>query len=122
MFCEELNKKNVFFTCKDYKDILIDKNSFIYIDPPYLIGLANYNKIWDLNSENNLLCYCDTLNNSGIKFALSNVFEHKGKKNELLIEWSKKYNIHYLDFNYNACNFNNKNSNYKTIEVLITNY
>lgn len=123
-FCKELNSKDISFICKDYKSIPINKNNFVYIDPPYLLGLANYNKTnnWDLNSENNLLCYCDILNDNNIKFALSNVLEHKGKKNDLLIEWSKKYNTHYLNFHYNGCNFNNKKSNKKTVEVLITNY
>ena len=33
----------------------------------------------------------------------------KGLKNEILQEWAKKYNINYLDFNYNNCNYQNKN-------------
>ena len=64
----------------------------------------------------------DKLNSEGIKFALSNVIEHKGLKNQLLINWMKKYNIHYLDFNYNNSNYHGKNTDKKTIEVLITNY
>ena len=62
------------------------------------------------------------MNNKGIKFALSNVLEHKGEKNELLIEWSKKYTTHFLSMNYNNSNYQSTASKSKTVEVLITNY
>ena len=57
-----------------------------------------------------------------IKFILSNVLYHKGLENELLIEWSKKYNVYYVDKNYYNCNYHLKYKNTKTVEVLITNY
>jgi hypothetical protein len=53
---------------------------------------------------------------------MSNVLEHKGLRNEELIEWSKKYKVYYLDYNYNNCNYQDNNDQYKTIEVLIVNY
>ena len=65
---------------------------------------------------------CDKLNANGIKFALSNVLEHRGFENKTLKEWAKKYNINYLNYDYNNCNYQSNNKNNKTIEVLITNY
>lgn len=49
------------------------------------------------------------------------MLESKGRKNEYLIEWSKKYNIHNLSMNYNGSNYQ-RTTNGKDIEVLITNY
>ena len=65
------------------------------------------------------------LNNQGIKFALSNVLEHKGKENKILKNWieTNNYQINYFDYNYSNSNYQtidrNKNS---SVEVLITNY
>ena len=73
--------------------------------------------------EKELLELLDKLNEKGIRFALSNVLEHKGKSNDILKEWSKKYNIHYLNNTYGNCNYHTKDkSKDSTIEVLITNY
>ena len=55
-------------------------------------------------------------------FALSNVFSHKGQTNTALIEWSKRYNVTYIDKTYSNCSYHLKNRDEKTVEVLITNY
>lgn len=62
------------------------------------------------------------LNEKGVKFALSNVLEHKGRENIILKNWAKKYNINYLDYNYRNSNYQIKEKKFKTSEVLITNY
>ena len=59
-------------------------------------------------------------NEMGIRFALSNVLENKGMRNDELIEWSKKYKTHHLDMNYGGANYQRKNG--KSDEVLIVNY
>ena len=69
----------------------------------------------------------DNLNNRGIRLALSNVLENKGKKNDILIKWIEdnkdKYKVHYLNISYGNCNYHAKDkSNNNTVEVLITNY
>ena len=66
----------------------------------------------------------DDLNGRGVKFALSNVTEHKGTKNEALIRWARenKYHTHKIRFDYNNCNYHTKNRDNVTKEVLITNY
>ena len=104
----------------------------MYCDPPYLITTGTYNdgkrgfKGWTDKEEKQLLKTLDNLDKQNIKFALSNVLEHKGKSNDILKSWvasNPNYRINFIDFHYS-------NSNYQTIirdknasvEVLITNY
>ena len=104
-FVNEIHNKNIFFTNKDFTELKIEKlkeDDFVYCDPPYLITCASYNERdgWNEIKERQLLKLLDSLNDNNIKFALSNVLENKGKRNEILIEWCKKYNVHYLNNNY----------------------
>lgn len=64
----------------------------------------------------------DDLDVKGVKFALSNVLEHKGRENNILKKWASKYEINYLDYNYRNSNYQIKEKTKKTSEVLITNY
>jgi DNA adenine methylase Dam len=126
-FAKAIEEKNIIFTNHNFKDLkinLLNKDDFVYLDPPYLITCASYNEQggWNEEEEYSLLNLCDNLNNNSIKFALSNVLEHKGLKNEILMKWANSYKIHYLNYNYNNCNYQDKNKNSETIEVLITNY
>ena len=127
-FVDEIHKKNIYFTNNDFMDLKINKlteDDLVSCDPPYLITCASYNEQdgWNITKEKQLLSLLDELNNNNIKFALSNVLENKGKTNDILIEWSKKYNVHYLNHTYGNCNYHTKDkSNNSTVEVLITNY
>ena len=124
-FSDAIHNKNIKFTNYDFRKLSVDKlkeNDFVYLDPPYLITDATYNMGWNEEAEKDLLSLCDKLNEKGIKFAISNVLEHNGSKNEILTEWSKKYNINYLNYNYSNCNYHKKDNGHKSIEVLITNY
>ena len=126
-FATAISNKNIIFTSESFETFDINsltENDFVYLDPPYLIGDADYNRRggWTKVEENKLLEMCDKLNANGIKFALSNVLEHRGFENKTLKEWSEKYNIHYLNYDYNNCNYQSNNKDNKTIEVLITNY
>jgi len=134
-FITELQRKDIELSSTCFQDFdlsFLSKNDFVYCDPPYLITTGSYNdgkrgfKGWGEREELLLLEILDTLNHNNIKFALSNVLEHKGKSNDILKNWIKNnsnYRVNYLDFNY-------ANSNYQTIvrdkkasiEVLITNY
>ena len=125
LFINRLNTLNISFSSSHFKDIEVSSDSFVYIDPPYLVTQATYNENggWDERKELELLDYMDKLDAKKIKFALSNVFENKGRVNELLVEWSKKYKVHKLDHTYHNCNYQSKDKNTNsTIEVLITNY
>lgn len=127
-FIDKLGEINVIFFNSDFNKIKIDmlgENDFVYCDPPYLVTCASYNEQdgWNETKERELLELLDNLNARGIKFALSNVLENKGKTNEILKVWAEKYNVHYLNYSYGNCNYHAKDkSENSTVEVLITNY
>ena len=108
----------------DFSDF--DSNDFVYCDPPYSIGTGVYQdgkrgfNGWSKEDDKKLFAILDELNEKDVKFAMSNVFENKGLRNEELIEWSKKYKVHHYNMNYNGSNYQRKES--KSDEVLITNY
>ena len=127
IFHKAITEKDIIFTNKDFRELKVDKlkpNDFVYCDPPYLITCATYNEKdgWNEQCEKDLLNLLDNLNSKGVRFALSNVLFNKGKTNDILIEWSKKYNIHHLDYTYQNCSYHTKDKNSKPDEVLITNY
>ena len=126
-FHQQIKEKDIVFLNKDFRQLKVDKlgiDDFVYCDPPYLITCATYNEKdgWNQECEEDLLNLLDELNTKKIKFALSNVLYSKGKTNDLLIEWSKKYNVHHLDYTYQNCNYHTKDKTNKSDEVLITNY
>lgn len=127
-FNERLSNIDVNFINKDYKELAKDTNNnmFFYFDPPYYLGEATYNENsgWSENKEIELLNFINEINEKGNKFALSNVIEHKGMQNDILLNWCKENNyiMHYLDYNYNNSNYHKLNKNDSTKEVLITNY
>lgn len=129
-FVNVLHTKNIEATNKDFRELNIDKLSIddlAYCDPPYSITCGVYQdgkrgfKGWNKQDDLDLFNLLDKLNDKGVKFAMSNMVESKGNTNEELLEWAKKYNINYLNMNYNGCNYQRKVKS-KDIEVLITNY
>ena len=127
-FIDKLNEKNIDFISMDFSKVdlsMLTVNDIVYCDPPYLITCASYNEQggWNETKERELLSLLDELNERGIKFALSNVLENKGKTNEILKEWSNKYTVHHLNNTYGNCNYHAKDKSVSTTdEVLITNY
>lgn len=131
-FIDRLLSRNCNFSNLDFRQFdisaLESANSFVYADPPYLITCATYNERggWNETDERDLLLFLDKLHCNNIKFALSNVLKSKGNENEILIEWTKKnqdkYQVIHLNYNYNNSNYQVKNKNFLTDEVLIVNY
>lgn len=81
---------------------------------------SNYgNKFFEYQDSLKIGYILDNLNERKVKFALSNVLVHKGKRNDLLEKWSKKYFIYPVKSNYISYH---DNSIKNTVEVLITNY
>ncbi|MDQ3245264.1 MAG: Dam family site-specific DNA-(adenine-N6)-methyltransferase [bacterium] len=122
-YFEDVSTKHINLETQDF-NVFLDKhkykkNDFIYFDPPYLITFSEYNKLWSEDDEKKLLDRLDNLDKKGIKFALSNVTHYRGKKNNILIDWIKKYNVHEIKSNY--ISYHN-NSNKQIREILITNY
>lgn len=129
-FVNKISKINVKVSkCKftDFDFSNLGYNDFVYCDPPYLITTGSYNdgnrgiKDWTPDDEKKILDILDKLNTKGVKFALSNVLIANGRKNEMLTEWSKKYNVYIIKNTFNNSNYRRKKKN-DTIEVLITNY
>ncbi|MBP8993351.1 MAG: DNA adenine methylase, partial [Bacteroidales bacterium] len=120
----KLNKtKQAYWYNLDFKTFLksinFQKNDFIYLDPPYLITLSEYNKLWNEETENELLQTLDILDKENIKFAISNITHYKEKENSLFIDWSSKYNTYQIKSNYISYH---DNTIKKINEVLVTNY
>ena len=97
-----------------------DKNSYVILDPPYLISMSEYNKLWNDKKEDELCEYLDSLNDRGIKFGITNLITHKGKVNQRFLEWSKKYCAYDVKSNY--ISFNDNTIKADSQEVFVTNY
>lgn len=130
-FCKALQEKNIEFSNRDFTELDLSglgPKDLVYCDPPYLISTGNYNdgnrgfKDWKEKEERELLALLDQLHKQNTRFALSNVLYHKGLSNDLLIEWSKRYRIHYIDKSYANCSYQFKEREAVTVEVLITNF
>lgn len=130
-FIDRLKGKDYKFSNLDFRDFdisILNSNSFVYADPPYLITCATYNEQggWNKTDEHDLLDFLNDLHKNNIKFALSNVLRSKGKENSILIDWtqrnSDRYKVINLNYSYNNSNYQTKNKNEITEEVLIINY
>ena len=130
-FIDRIQSQNCKFTCEDFRNFDVSKlgnSDFVYIDPTYLITCATYNEQggWSEQDEIDLLAFLDRLTERNIRFALSNVLRSKGKENKILIEWLQKnterYNIHSLNYGYSNSNYQTKDKESKSEEVLVTNY
>jgi len=121
-YCRNLKEKNVVFFSEDFENMYkyINKDTFVYCDPPYLITLGSYNdgkrgfNGWDKKDELRLLDFLDKLNSKGIKFMMSNILENKGIRNEILSNWINKNNYKVI--------FYNSKARKSRKEVLIINY
>ena len=87
-------KRKLHFANQDYKEFiksvpLATETTYVYCDPPYLISGSEYNKLWKENDEKELYEMLDSLNEQGIYFGVTNLLNHKGKTNNILLEWSK---------------------------------
>lgn len=122
-YLEFRRKNNTEFRNVDYKEFLenikITQNDYVFCDPPYLISMSEYNKLWDECKEKELYDCLDKLNEKGIKFGITNLVTHKGKKNSILIEWAKKYNCY--DINSNYISFNDNTIKKDSKEIYVTN-
>lgn len=100
-FTRRLNEMNIDYYSCDYETIepLITADTFVYIDPPYLITLGSYNdgkrgfKGWNKDEEIRLLDFLTRIKNKGCNIVLSNVLNYKDKINDLLIGWIKDNNL-----------------------------
>ena len=122
-FFKIISSKNILWENIDYKNhiekIDLEKNDFVYLDPPYLITFSEYNKFWNEEKEKELIATLDELNKKNIRFAVSNVTHYKGKENKIFSQWARQYNMKDVSSNYISYH---DNSIKKFKEVLVTNY
>ncbi len=115
--------KQVEWQNKDFRTFLHDidyqTDDLVYLDPPYLITFSEYNKLWNDDTERDLLTLLDNMNARQIHFAISNVTHYRGRTNALFLEWSARYHSHPIQSNYISFN---DNSIKQFSEVLVTNY
>lgn len=128
-FVEKLKAQQPQILNKDFRLFDMDKldmQSLVYLDPPYLISTATYNEGggWTEKDERDLLDFMDELIIRGNKFVLSNILEHKGKKNQLLIDWINQRNLQVVSIkmDYSNSNYQVEGKDSKTKEVLVKNY
>ncbi len=105
----------------DLDPTMYPKDTIFYFDPPYFITNSEYidgkrgMNGWDSNQETELLQYISKLNDLGYKFMLSNVLEHRGKMNNILIEWIDTHDFEVVDIGRTGIKF-------PRYEVLIKNF
>lgn len=99
---------------------------FIYLDPPYSNTTAVYNEArahggWTVEHDLQLFKLLDQCSELGVRWAMSNVLEHKGKSNTHLSEWAERQNyavVHFANKQYSSLGKGNALSQ----EVLVKNY
>lgn len=118
------------FPSTDFRDFdfsVLEEGDLIYCDPPYSLSIGSYNdgkrgfKGWSKNDDLDLMDILDSLADRGVKFALSNVTEHKGQEHTSLKRWAEKYTTYVIDRAYGNCSYHLNDRNTSTKEVLITN-
>ncbi|WP_247927268.1 Dam family site-specific DNA-(adenine-N6)-methyltransferase [Streptococcus constellatus] len=115
-----------FFEEFDFSNLT--NKDFVYLDPPYLITTGSYNdgkrgfSDWSEIQEKELYRVLKFLSENNIKWALSNVIFHKGKTNELLLNFIKNEDYFVTELSYNYNNSSHNTNRGESIEVLVTNY
>lgn len=97
-FSRVIKEKNIIFESKDYQELycVIDKNTFTYLDPPYMLTNGSYNDGkrgflgWNKSTEKKLFDFASKLNDDEKSFMISYVLEHKGQFNGQFDSWIKK--------------------------------
>jgi adenine-specific DNA-methyltransferase len=123
-FSRVIKEKKAIFRSDDFEELIseVDKNTIVYCDPPYLITLGSYNdgkrgfNGWNETDEKRLLNFLDRVDSLKGKFMLSNVLEHKGQENTILIDWLNQNQNRYFIKHYDGNNSRNRR------EIIITNY
>jgi DNA adenine methylase len=117
-----LNSNDVQIKNTDYEEILrtADKNSFVYLDPPYhpVSESSNFTGYvqggWNKDDQTRLRAACDELNKRGIKFLQSN------SSTDFIKEQYGDYRIHIIKANRSINSDAEKRGEVE--EVLIKNY
>lgn len=121
-FSRVIKEKNIAFSSFEYTLFSgkIEKDSFVYMDPPYRLTTGSYNdgkrgfNGWGVADETNLFKFADSLNKKSVRFMISYVLEHKGRINTEFKDWIELNNYRLITLD--------KISDSQRNEVLILNY
>ena len=101
----------------------INRDTFFYCDPPYLITLGSYNdgkrgfNGWNEEHEIRLLNFLDRIDRANGRFMLSNVIDYNDKENIILKRWLAR-NPQYIVKKYNHTTGKSRLRN----EIIVINY
>lgn len=121
------NNDTYIISCEDFRNTIKSivynvkngdeetKDIFVYLDPPYIQTSAAYNIAWTQKDDDDLYNAVVSLDEAGIKFAISNTLYHKGEINPSY-EQFKRFNL------IEVPEFYNKDKDLKSVEILIKNY
>ncbi len=123
-YLDFMSNRDIEFYNYDYKEFMnmipLNEKSYVFLDPPYLISMSEYNKLWNDEKENELYEFLDAIDEKGIKFGITNLIFHKNRENLIFHKWCKKYDIYDINSNYISYNDNSIKDNSK--EVFVTNF
>lgn len=120
-FKRETQGDRITFTSGRYDEIEIRDGDFVYLDPPYFITSAEYNKFWSDKEEVKFYEWVEGLHAKGIKFGLSNVTHHKDQVNHYLLDFISRNNFEVIELNKTYCLDRSGGKSSSTKEVYITN-
>lgn len=126
-------KDKIRFISSNFNDVVLSKNAFYYIDPPYAyicdengdmlnkqISEAGYNAFYKKEDDINLYNYIKKIDEIGTTFCISGTLQHDGKTswilNKLINDGFKKV---IMNFNYNKVS---RKGDKETIEVIVKNF
>lgn len=122
-YYEKQKERNIKFSINDFRAFMTDldlgEKDFVYCDPPYLISMSEYNKLWNEKEERELYECLDTLNEKGVRFGITNLVKHKGRENSIFREWAEAYSVEKISSNY--ISFNDNTIKDDSIEVYVHN-
>jgi DNA adenine methylase Dam len=128
-FCAALQARSTIFSLGSYEALALSEvgaQDYLYADPPYLLTLASYNDSggWGEDQERRLLAFLDKAHERGLRFGLSNVLLHKGRRHEILETWARArgHRVHLLSASYANASYHRKAKDEAEQEVFICNH
>ena len=123
---------NIVFTAVPFDELdmsFLTEKDFVYADPPYLLTCGSYNdgkrgfKGWTARDDARLLGMLSSLHARGVRFGLSNVLEHKGRRHAALEQWARNagHGVYDMGQTYANCNYHARHGAGSTREVYISN-
>lgn len=86
---------NVFFQSLPFYEVVIARDSFVYLDPPYSNTKAGYNAFWKDDDEKKLISMIAGFIDSDVSFGISGVLNGKENKVYDFLK-TKDLNVHFF--------------------------